>query len=429
MSRSPISLLSIVCCALLAGIAQTASASPQGPVTQPAAAGAAAPAQADPEAELKALLNSPEARSVAAFRCSSADTACPLTDAAAATFGERFEDTLLTGAGTSTPLIGTLQKLLESDHSSGAVWPSTVPYAIVHLLKFNDTGESHRARWLLFRRHKGVITVSSGTRIMGAKRLAVIFIHLGVEVQLERFDSDTNEKRAVAPPEAASDFYAGVEYRAIAKPKLPVNVQRLIGLLKVATKTQAAAAIRTRKMAMLGFGVYEGVPVPSDVTVFGARLGAVPLGFGKPITYDNEGKYMWDVSVAVPVNKITLLEYEDEEDTFHPKSINKQSIFGTINLYPFPVDLKEGTLRWIVPRAVVGIGMTGRPGENFLLAGAFGFKEIQVFVGSTFANQRVLKPGADPADGANYTQRYASRLTYGINVPVLSVLKQLTDGK
>ncbi len=121
----------------------------------------------------------------------------------------------------------------------------------------------------------------------------------------------------------------------------------------------------------------------------------------------------------MPINKITLLEYDEKDGTFTPKTINKQSIYGAISVYPFPVDIKDGKLRWFLPRAMVGIGMTGRPGENFLLAGAFGIKELQLFVGSAFANQRVLKPGTDPANGANYTQRYASRLTYGINVPVV----------
>jgi hypothetical protein len=285
-----------------------------------------------------------------------------------------------------------------------------IDYAIVHLVQFSEDGSSNRGRWLLFRRLKGKVTASMGTRIMGSKRVAIVFIHLG-----QKFTKSVAEEEVAAR-------YANVEYRAIAKPKLPINVQRLLGLLKLATRTQAA---EDTTAAILGFGVYDGLPVPCDLTVFGAHVGPIPVGFGNPITYDNEGKYFWDASVAVPINKITLLDYDETDGTFTPKVINKQSIYGCIDIYPFPVDIKEGTQRWFVPRAMVGIGMTGRPGENFLLAGAFGIKEFQVFIGSAFANQRVLKPGADPANGANYTQRYASRLAYGINVPVLAALKKL----
>ncbi len=420
-------LLAATSCVLLAAGPTSSYAWQQGgAVAQP---GAQEPGS-DPDAEVKALVNSPEARSVAAFRCSTAQPDCPLAESMSKVLEDRFDDTLLTGQGASTALITTLENLLKASYGNDAIWPVGVSYAIVHLVKFS--GDTHRDRWLLFNRSKGKVTASSDTRIMGSKRVAVVFVHLGVDVTIEKLEEVETEgvrkvaKTAIAPFDAASALYANVEYRAIAKPKLPINIQRLLGLLKIAAGlAQGEERLATRTMAMLGFGVYTDMPVPSDLTVFGVRVGDTPQGFGRPITYDNEGKYFWDASVAVPINKITLLDYDEENGTFTPKVINKQSIYGVIDIYPFPVDIKAGTMRWLVPRAMVGIGMTGRPGENFLLAGAFGIKEFQVFIGSAFANQRVLKPGADPANGENYTQRYASRLTYGINVPVLSALKKL----
>ena len=401
----------IACCALVAGgpsvaFARQGGPKPQVPPTGGTSAAAAATAN-DPQVDLKALVNSPEARSVAVYRCIASDARCALRTEDAATIRAHFDDTLLTGTGTDTVLIERLRALLTS--KGGDLWPANVDYAIVHLVTFAEDGRSNRGRWLLFRRHKGRVTASSGRRILGSKRVAVVFLHLGA---------------VFSPGQTLQTLYANVEYRAIAKSKLPINIQNLLGLLRIAAG-EAQAGVKPSSDSVLGFGLYTDMPVPSDLTVFGARIDDVPSGFGLPITYDNEGKYIWDASVAVPINKITLLEYEETDGTFTPKTINKQSIYGAIDVYPFPVDLKEGVLRWFVPRAMVGIGMTGRPGENFLLAGAFGIKEFQIFIGSGFANQRVLKPGTDPANGANYTQRYASRLTYGINVPVVSALKKL----
>lgn len=412
MGHSRISLVLVVWGVVLANLQPAAYAQPGGAVPQPTRdASAADQPSGDSNEELKALISSPEARSVAAFRCSSLQTpGCPLNDGNSKVFTDHFDDTLLTGQGATTKLIDELEKMLDTSYGSDALWPATVDYAIVHLVKFSDDGSSHRGRWLLFRRMKGRVQASMGTRIMGSKRVAIVFVHLGQTFPAGVTGDDISAR------------YANVEYRAIAKPKLPINVQRLLGLLKIATKTQGA---EDKAVAVLGFGVYDHLPVPCDLTVFGAKIGATPAGYGIPITYDNEGKYFWDASVAVPINKITLLDYDETEDTFTPKVINKQSIYGCIDIYPFPVDIKDGMQRWLVPRAMVGIGMTGRPGENFLLAGAFGIKEFQVFIGSAFANQRVLKPGTDPANGENYTQRYASRLAYGINVPVLAVLKKL----
>lgn len=428
MRHARIPSILVASCLWLAGGAAGSAAQEGGPVGQLPADNAAK--TADPQDELKALINSPEARSVAAFRCSSGHSDCPLEDSNAGTLEARFDDTLQTGTGASTTLVTTLTKLLEGTYGNDAVWPTDVGYAIVHLVKFSDDGKSNRGRWLLFKREKGKITASAGTRIMGSKRVAVVFVHLGVLVKLERFDAKAGNFIEALPSEAASARYSNVEYRAIARPKLPINIQRLLGLLGLAAgAAQGEREVETRRVSVLGFGVYAGIPVPSDLTVFGARIDTVPERFGTPITYDNEGKYFWDASVAVPINKITLLDYDEKDGTFTPKTLNKQSIYGTINIYPFPVDIKDGALRFFVPRALIGIGMTGRPGENFLIGGAFGIKEFQIFVGSAFANQRVLKPGADPANGANYTQRYASRLSYGINVPVAAALKKLSGSK
>ena len=138
---------------------------------------------------------------------------------------------------------------------------------------------------------------------------------------------------------------------------------------------------------------------------------------------------MWDVSLGVPVNKLSLLDFSENGNTVTPKQLNKQSVYALFNIYPIPVDLKAGNLRWFLPRAIGGIGLTGRPGENFMVGGAFGLPQIQVFVGSAFANHRIPISGTTPASPLDVKQRYASRLTYGLNVPVLSALEKLKNKK
>jgi hypothetical protein len=74
----------------------------------------------------------------------------------------------------------------------------------------------------------------------------------------------------------------------------------------------------------------------------------------------------------------------------------------------------EGTYLWDVT------------GDNFLVGGAWGLPQLQFFVGSGFAVHREPKPGTDSTDGMNFTRKYSSRLTYGINIPVLSALKTMS---
>jgi hypothetical protein len=185
------------------------------------------------------------------------------------------------------------------------------------------------------------------------------------------------------------------------------------------------AATTVKFVSLAGYGVLTRVDVPSDVTVFGARMNTKKV-IGQSAKYDNEGKYWWDASIGVPVNKLSLLDYSSDGG-YTPKQINKQSVYGLINLYPDMVDLKYGSKRWLMPRAVAGIGLTGRPGENFFFGGAWGIQQLQFFAGSGFANHKVLTPGADPKAATSYTQKYASHLTFGINVPVMSAIKKLAS--
>jgi hypothetical protein len=59
--------------------------------------------------------------------------------------------------------------------------------------------------------------------------------------------------------------------------------------------------------------------------------------------------------------------------------------------------------------------------------GAWGLPQLQCFVGSGFAAHREPKPGTDSTSGMDFTQKYSSRLTYGINIPVLSALKKMSS--
>jgi len=365
------------------------------------------------------LVNSPDSVTVANYQCAAVDKECPLSstvklNGADQKVGEvistNFNATLADGKGQDTLLVTALKAILQGEYRGENVWAKGADNALIYLVRHGvDEKDPVTSRWLLAERGVGGIKITATKRIMGKSRIAFVFVHVNA---------------ALNTGQDARETYGDVELRAIAKPKLPANVARLINLLRFAAGLQAAAPGRT---SLLGYGVFDKVPVPSDLTAFEVRTQPKVIVVGKPETYDNEGRYLWDVSVGVPVNKLTLLDYSDEGNTFVPKTINKQSVYGLINLYPYPVDIKEGKWRYILPRAVAGVGLTGRPGENFFVGGAAGFSWLQFFVGSGFANRRTLIPGRNPMDGTSYEQRYASRLTYGLNIPVSAALKKVTS--
>ncbi len=285
----------------------------------------------------------------------------------------------------------------------------------------NGPGE----RWVVAHRQPvtGKVELAEDARILGTTSLSVIFVIVNAQFPIGQDPTDPDQQP-----------FSSISYNAIVKPKLPMNVQDLLGLLQVIGSFGQARA-QLAQAAYLGWGTLAPVANPSDITVFGvmhaqdndAANGTLNLDqqiIGHPRVLDNEGKHHWDVSVGVPVNKLSLLDYSQDTNQYLPKTINKQSVYGLFNLYLPAVDLKSTKLQYW-PHVVAGLGLTGRPGESFFVGGAWGIPELQFFVGSGFADHNVLKPGASATTGTNFEQRYASRLTFGINIPVMAAVKKL----
>jgi len=376
-----------------------------------------APARAAKAEEPNPLLTDPDAVEVATYRCSEFDPQCPLKPADAKLMVEHFQQPLADGTGADTELATAVRAVLAAQRNTAPIWDPETKYAAVHLVDLNKTGGAVHDRWILAARNKGKVELSTKRRLLGTHRLSVIFVYINAEAP--KADKSKNEPQEPLVKSAYND----VSYRAVVKGKRSVAFEHLLAVLRLAGAGQADDS--TVNAAFIGYGNMTNIHTPSDVSIVGVRTAEMKV-VGQTVKFDNEGKSVWDASVAVPVNKLSLLEYEEENGTFYPKQINKQSIYGVVNLYPVPVDLKEGKARWIVPRLIGGLGFTGRPGENILAGVALGLPEFQIFVGRSFTNHRVPANGQDPSNGANLKQEYDKAWSFGINVPVVSALKKMT---
>jgi hypothetical protein len=390
---------------------QAAGAKPQPPVEKAGAAAKPAdtPDAPAPSQPTDALLSSPDAREVPRTTCVAPDTGCPLTTAQVAAMSNGLIGPLQKADGTDSALSAEVKELLAQSYKDTPLWDKRAPAVAVHLVDESTPGKV-RDRWLLATRAGKNIDLSEGRRIYGAKTIGLVYVHFNI--------------MAVSPA-AAADAFSDLSYRVVIKKKIPDNINNLLALLKFAV-AQGQAGVTAVPVSLLGFGTVTGVGVPSDVTFFGVRTGVNKLA-GSAVQFDNEGKYWWDMSVAVPVTKLSMLDYSQDTNTVVPKQINKQSVYATFNLFPVPVDTKSGNTRFFVPRVILGIGLTGRPGENVLVGGAWGFQYLQFFAGAAFANQNVPAGSTPPASGADLTQKYKSSFAFGLNVPVVSALKQLTS--
>jgi hypothetical protein len=355
------------------------------------------------------LVNSPKAVLVARYVCHADVDGCPAKAAAEAIDKPSKTDLgsapLLDGSRADTPFAIAVKQLVAAAAKRDAGGLGTVEHIAVHLLRRD--GDKNKDRWLLATRASGGFRLEHPRRLPGVKRMGVLYLHMDFELD---------------PGQKAEELHGLHQYRAIVTAKLPINVQHLMAAFRLATLPKAQSGVLgADKPAALGYGVLEKMDVPSDVVVFGVDADK-PAMLGSEVKFDNEGKYWWDVSVAVPANKLTLIEFSETNGTYAPRTINKQSIFAAVNIYPIPVDLKEGNLRWFMPRILLGLGLTGRPGDTFLVGGAWGIKELQFFAGSSFAARRVPIAGLPN----QFDQRYTSRLSFGLNVPVFDVVKKMT---
>src|ERR1044072_3736165 len=296
-------------------------------------------------------------------------------------------------ADTSTYILKSFKEMIGSSIGASTTNFEVGDYCIVHVIRWKTlTGENKseldREIWGLFESKKldsNTIQWSEitdpknkeifSTRIFGHKRVAVLLIHL-----------DT--------PSAWD-----VSYKITIKEKIPTPLQHVMDL--AATVLGGAAPAQKEKnkniwgarMMLVKHGV-------SDIAV---KVNAVTGNAGRPIeqskeyakTYDNEGKYHWDVSVGLPVKSVRELRFKSEGNQVVAESKEKQSVYGFLDIYPAAVDLKSDDF-FTLPHLVLGVPLASKPLQRpFVGAGTGVFKrplKFNIFGGIVFIRERLPAP-------------------------------------
>jgi hypothetical protein len=242
--------------------------------------------------------------------------------------------------------------------------------------------------------------------------------------------------------------YANVHYEAAVVKRTPANVENLktiLGLLFGAhSKDNSCLDITTTDATIWGAGRIQNVGLPSDVSIAGYSQGAdSPLKeedrSGKQIgavgAYNNEPLYWWDASIGIPIHKIKDLQYSDTDNTVVATQVDRQSAYAMFNLMLHPVDLSEPRYN-IWPRVLVGFPLASSPWDKLFAGGAIGlpwkpFQNFQFFAGATFlrdASPATLDAGSSASNAQllnDLRLKTTPKFTFGINVPVKSVIDRL----
>jgi len=222
-------------------------------------------------------------------------------------------------------------------------------------------------------------------------------------------------------------YYSQVTYKVEVTKKLPSAISDLFKLATL-NGNQVPDKVKMEPVALWGGQAMNIGPVPSDVKV---TPSVTTSGSDTPTalesrTYDNEGRYFWDISAGIPLRSINETTYDATAGTLTAKNVSKQSLYAMFNVFPFKVDTKGTNYRWLTPALLMGMGVTGKPLDRLMAGGGLGLNKIQFFAGCAFTKKQFPGLASNPAAT---TMAYRTNLIFGLNVPIRQVLQTLKAAK
>jgi len=307
--------------------------------------------------------------------------------------------------------------------------PQKEDYAVVHIIEWGTAApeqgkfEAIRERWTLYKFDGNAWKKQSaqqGTRIYGQRRVHVLAIHL-----------------------RARDTW-DIDYTVSVKKKTPTNVANALDLLSIITSGKVAKAVgdaKPEEQDRWGGGLMCINALPSDIevqaevvvrAVDGTAL-QQPKTYNK--TYDNEGKYWWDVSFGVPFKEVKEVQFNSDGGTVTAKEVTRQNAYGFLNIFFQKQDL-TGDSFLNTPHLVLGVPISKKPLDRPVVGLGYGIRKFSVkfdfYAGVVFnrvREPRTLNTGDPATQGqleADFQTKRVRKFIFGVNLPLRQVKEALT---
>jgi hypothetical protein len=224
-------------------------------------------------------------------------------------------------------------------------------------------------------------------------------------------------------------------YKVAVTKKTPAPVTNVKDLVKFAFAGQAGDQsriyVRVESATVCAAEDMRIKHVPSDMAVTALNKNAKDEEVQRSKQqFDNEGRYWWDVSFALPLESREDLSITVEAGEVAAKKVEKTDLFAVVNL-----GLRRDTkkLQWqLIPSFVYGMPITGKPLKHHLVGLSFGLNYVQVIFGRRFdqitevstTEQGGTPVGVEstPAQGDKWTKDWV----WALNFPVGSIVKLFT---
>jgi hypothetical protein len=231
--------------------------------------------------------------------------------------------------------------------------------------------------------------------------------------------------------------FKNLSYTIDVTKKVPAPIQNLEGIVGIikAQAGQKQLRISLDQVTLCGGKAFIVSPLPSDMTAT-ATLNPADAGSGsaKQIgknTFDNEKKYHYDFSLALPLKSYQDLTVNSSDLTVTAKKVDKQSLFAMVNLSPFPYDTKKASFQ-LLPVFLYGMPITGKPLNHHLIAAAVGLNRVQFFAGVLVSHNKDAPGSSVPGSSSSSSTSagpvrdyWSAKLSYGINFPVSTITSLL----
>jgi hypothetical protein len=147
------------------------------------------------------------------------------------------------------------------------------------------------------------------------------------------------------------------------------------------------------------------------------------------VTFSNEGKHYWDVSVGIPIKKISEVKFDTTNNVVTPTQTSTTNAFALLNFYYPPIDLASSTNSLnLIPHPIAGVAMAKQPLHKILVGGAIGVSYVELYAGALLVKQQKLT-GLQTGNTATPSQlaaashgAYETQFSIGINVPVRALI-------
>jgi len=213
--------------------------------------------------------------------------------------------------------------------------------------------------------------------------------------------------------------YVPLAYRIAVTKKVPDPLKNLKTLAGFVLQGEATAIrLEAKPNAFCAWRRLDDVLKPSDMNIRAMRGDGDEAKELSKTLYDNERKYLFDFSLALPVRSFQTVKFDTENNQIVSTKTEREDLFAMVDLYLWPTDTKK--VQWrLLPQIMYGFAITGKPWDRQLLATGLGTSLAQPFVGISFNHFQTQPavPGGDPG------HRWVRKLAFGINFQVATAAK------